>query len=328
MKIECLTQKDTEEIKALVASYKFNEYRNYRIIKKNKKEEYLFSQVSGLAANNKEACVVVAKDGAKIVGLASLIKLPWDSRHFGFNMAKIGHLMVSGDYNKAFSVKKALVSFILQICRKEDIRHVSCRIDTSDFTSLHVLEADDFRIMDTMVTYIFNRFKHRLPCLKKLYDVRLFRQEDLSSLLEIAYNRLLYGRFYNDVHLPRQKTEKMYMEWIKNYCSDLEQNRVFVIEKKNRVSGFLLYKKNMELERSCGIKIIGSGLSVVSPDAKGGYPALVMATAEDVISLSYDISEYDTQLNNYESIKVMQGFGLDYVKSRYTLHKWLPKSNE
>jgi predicted GNAT family N-acyltransferase len=152
MRIDYLQRKDLKKIERLLVDYKFNDYRNHRIFSKEQRINYVLGEISD--SIDKGDYVFVTKDKDDILGLASLINLPWDTKHFGFKMAKIGHLIVNESYNKSFKIKNILLSFILQLCKKEAINHVSCRIETDDFSSNHCLEQKGFMIMDTLVTYL------------------------------------------------------------------------------------------------------------------------------------------------------------------------------
>ena len=61
-----------------------------------------------------------------------------------------------------------------------------------------------------------------------------------------------------------------------------------------------------------------------TPKAKGTYVSLVKAAVKEV-TLCYDCLEFDTQLNNYEVIKVWQRFGFDFIRAKHTFHKWMGK---
>lgn len=100
------------------------------------------------------------------------------------------------------------------------------------------------------------------------------------------------------------------------------QIKLLLPKKKSEAVGFLTFKLNEELEKLTGNRIAGRGLSAVSPRVKGVYPCLVKAAIQDII-LNYDCLEFDTQLNNYEVIKVWQRFKFGFIRAKYTFHKWL-----
>lgn len=68
--------------------------------------------------------------------------------------------------------------------------------------------------------------------------------------------------------------------------------------------------------------VAGRGLSAVLPEAKGAYVSLVKAAIQNIF-LHYDYLEFDTQLTNYEVIKVWQKFGFDFIRAKHTFHKRL-----
>jgi len=317
MTIDYLSIKNSGTIRELIGSFKFSEYRKYHIFKKEDINEYLFRQIQELI-KNKNGKVAIAKEGKKVVGLISLLNLNWDSEIFGFRMAKIAHLIVDEYCQNSFPIKYDLIFFILNECKFKKIDHLSCRVDTEDFSACHALEANNFRIMDTLVTYIFDKLRYRLPYFKELFRVRLFRKEDTPTLSKLSKERFLNSRFYKDSNFPKDKIDLMHGEWIRNSCSNLTDARVFVAEKNNMPVGFIMYKKNKEVENFFKIKIYGSGLLV--SNVKGAGHSLIGAMLKDLISLKIDILEIDTQITNYEILRLLQGFGLNFVSSKYTFH--------
>lgn len=316
-----MKQKAIQKIKSLIFTYRFNDYRSYRMLNKIMLGQYLFDQISFLLKSDKNWVIVVFEKG-EAIGLATLSFLSWDTRHFGFKMAKIGYLITKGNYTQAVSLKSKLLNYLLKICKDENFFHLSCRIDIEDTSSIHALETNGFRIMDTLVTYVFNRYKHKIPKIRDLYKVREFKRQDLPVLVKISENAFHKDRFHLDPDISDKKADCLFGEWIRNSCRGKYAEKVFVAEKNSRPIGFLTFKLEQEIKRLSGYKIAGHGLSAVSPRVKGIYPSLVKAAIKE-IALHYDCLEFDTQLNNYEVIKVWQRFGFDFIRAKYTFHKWL-----
>jgi hypothetical protein len=315
-----ILEDEFDKLAVLVYDYRFNEYGSYRMLDKDKLNKFLFNQIS-VSLNNEGNWVLVAEYRKKIVGLLILNLLPWDTKHFGVKMAKIGYLMANGDYAQNICIKNKLLFNLFKLCKKEKIIHISYRIDISDISSIHAVEKNGFRLIDTLVTYAFNRHKHRIPDIKELFKIREFKKQDLLMLVKIAKKAFSKDRFHLDHHFSHKKANDLYGEWIRNCCKREYTNRVFVAEVKESVVGFLTFRLDRELQRFMNYKICGHGLSAVLPGIKGVYPCLVK-TAIREIGLNYDCLEFDTQLNNYEVIKVWRRFGFDFIRAKYTFHKW------
>jgi len=323
MQISILRKKEIQKIKHLLSVYKFNDYISYRRLSKVMLEKYLFSQIVSLLKNNRSWVIVAYGDEEKEpVGLATVSSLVWDTEHFGFKMAKVDHLLVKGDYTQAVYLKSKLLDYALKLCKNKKFSHLSCRINIDDISSIHTLEANSFRLMDTLVTYAFNRYKHKTPKLRDLCKVREFKKQDLSYLIKISEKAFHRDRFHLDPYISDKKADCLFGEWIKNCCSGEYADKIFVAAKGNQPIGFLTFRLNEELKKMTGHKICGRGLSAVSPKVKGIYPALTKAAIQEIV-LNYDYLEFDTQLNNYEVIKVWRRFGFDFIRAKYTFHKWL-----
>jgi RimJ/RimL family protein N-acetyltransferase len=198
---------------------------------------------------------------------------------------------------------------------------VSCRVDAEDISSVHVLEKAGFRLTDTLVKYVFNRRKHGVYQIKDLYKVRMFKDQDLPILMEIARTAFTKDRFHLDSTFSQEKADDFHARWIENLClGQLGKRWVFVATSNNRPIGFFAFKLNEELERLTGYKIAGHALGAVLSKAKGAFPSLVKAAIQNFTS-GYDCLEFDTQLNNYEILKIFQRFGFDFVRAQYTFHK-------
>ncbi|MBU4467246.1 MAG: hypothetical protein KKC39_00670, partial [Candidatus Omnitrophica bacterium] len=184
MRIEYLKREEFKKIKSLSINYNFNPYRNYRILNKESQGGYFLKEISDSLDQGDH--VIIAKNKKRIIGLISVAKLLWDTAHFGIKMAKINYLIAEGSYQESRMVKKELLSFAIRQCKTEGIEHLSCKVDTSDYSSAHCLEEKYFKLMDTILTYIILIKSYNLPNLKELYKVRGYNKRDLNSLIAIV----------------------------------------------------------------------------------------------------------------------------------------------
>ena len=323
MKIGRLTHKNLPLIKPLIVNYKFNEHRGYPIFNEDISNSYLTKQIADSLTGRAEVFLVIDKRAA--VGLCALKKLPLESKIFNFKMAELAYLMTGRDYTKNLKINNSLTSFILELCKKNKISHLSCRIDTSDSSAIHALEASGFKIMDTVLTYGYRSKKYTLPKVKDFWTVRKFRQGDCKVLIDIAWDAFLKSRFYIDIH-TRKNAGKFYTEWVKKCCDGSWADNVIVAEKKGVVAGFITYKLDKNLHDFTGIKIAGRGLLAVS--SKVPVPGLSMSLLRAWIRETKEIrkvdeAELDTQINNFPVIRMYQKLCLQILRARHTLHKWL-----
>ena len=320
MKINVLKKEKINRIDDLVSSYEFHDFCTYGVLDKNILKEYLINQISHSLEGDKNL-VLVAEDKKKIVGLAIIDFLPWDSRIFKIKMGKLSYLISKGGYTGAVRIKNILLAKILDMCKKGHFTHLNCRIDIEDMSGMHILEKSGFKIMDTTVTFVFNREKHKIPLLRPIYKVRKYEKKDLSCITKIAKAAFSKDRFHLDPFLPEERSDSLYAEWVKNSS---RKDRVFVaIDSSNHPVGFFTYKLYEDLALISNYKIMGNnGLMAVAASARGAIIGLMKAVFEDVI-LNYDCVEFYTQISNREVVRLFQKFNLDFIKARHTFHKWI-----
>ena len=316
-----------EELKGarqFLSHYEFNDYRNYPLFTKTMLDDYLFTQVSDLLLKDKHSYIAVAKNKKKIVGLVSLVKLPWETRYFGFKMAEIRHLIANGSYDEKIRINDALLWFISQICKKEKVMHLSCKVDAEDFSGIHCLERTGFRLMGSAVTYVFE--KGRIPKFKERCTVRMFKKKDMKAAINLLKTTAIKGRFQIDPYIPKQKANEFYVEWIRNCSRRLWADEVLVAERGKEIVGFLAYQLNKELEKATGIRCFRANFAVVSPRGVGSFIALLkVATVRGRDVLRADLAEFETQVYNYSIIRVFQRLKIGIGRCRYSFHKCFGK---
>ena len=323
VKITYLKKKELNKIKSLLAQYEFNDYRNYRLIKRELLDRYIFRHISDLL--QKDAKIIIAKNNSTILGLVSLIDLPWETKYFGIKMAEMKYLIAKGSYEKKVKIKKALISFTLNACRQNGIRHLASKIDIEDFSSIHSLENCGFNLMGSHLTHFLNLKLLKIPKFKELCQIRLFKKNDFKYLVELTrMHGPQLSRFNVDSNLPRQKSKKIYVKWVINSYKGKFADEVLVAERNGKVVGFATYKLNKELKEFLGINCLHHSLLIVSPEGRGSSLSLLKALFErGKFSLDVDFVELDVYNYNYPAIRILQKIGMSLVRAKYIFHKWI-----
>ncbi len=321
MSVTCLENKRRfmRAIGPIVGNYAYNDFRRYRAITRYDQNEYLLNDISRILKEPRSAAFVFT--GAdKALGFAVLRRLGWDSGIIGRNMWQIPYLAAEGCYPENVKIKIALLRTILEYAVRAGEAHISCRVDAADIASIHALEEVKFKLMDTVVTWLFKP-SAKIPRFKDIYKIRNFRKTDLNDLMKLARHRFLTNRFYMDPAIPGGKADELYAAWIKNYCLDHARGkaRVRVAEGRNGIAGFAGYRLKEEMRRISGCKIIGQGLMAARPSARGASISLINAAIRDVIS-DYDFAEFDAVITNHEAVKIYEAFNFKIIRAKHTFH--------
>jgi len=320
MDIISIDKENFSIIEPLLKKYKYNDFRRYRRVMKEELYQYIKLEFLQLISSDTN-CIICLLDKSKVIGVVSLSFLNWDSGHFNTKMAKIDYLISEEDFNKALFLKGKLLNEVVKICKKDNIVHLSCRVDTEDMSTIYALQKHGFRIMDTLVTRTYDKFRTSIPDIRLIYQARDMKDKDIKKLIKIAQVSFKNDRFHLDPFFDKKKSDELYAKWIENSFRNKE--KIFVsVDRYDNPVGFLTYKLNKNFKAASRLLIMGKGLMTVSTKAKGALISLMRATFEDVDKF-YDYVEYDTRLNNYEVLRICNYFNLEPVRAKYTFHKYL-----
>ncbi len=92
--------------------------------------------------------LVIEQESGGVAGACAWSPLPWDSRHFGFSAARLEFLLARED-----SIRRTILKATLQRCHEAGIRHLTARVDSSDLSGAHALEAAGFDLVDGILTF-------------------------------------------------------------------------------------------------------------------------------------------------------------------------------
>jgi len=315
MNLNLLGKADLQQVREAITAYPFNPYRQYRSIRKPTLAEALYREIEGLMGGGK--AWVLALEGSPQV-IVVLEELPWDSVIFGLRMGRIGYILHHGtaDLSVLTRVFKGVVDYVIN----QGLEHLSVSVDAADVWSLQALEQCGFRVMDSLLTGLFQKRGSRLRPGKTLCNVRLYRQEDLAGVMAVAeeaFSRYT-GRFHHDPALSHAAAQKVYLVWTENLCRQEATSKVMVAERQGKIVGFLAYQRLEALSQTTGLNHLGRGIGGVS---RKGVGAFVGLQQEIVLQGEVpDTLEVEASWRNVQVIRILNYLGLEYIRSRYQLH--------
>lgn len=307
-----LEKTNLEIIKPLLDGYRYKPYSEYHWIPPHKLTLNSFKELQG---ND----LFWAKSNDKVVGLASLEKLEWDTKHFGAKMYTINQLIGS------CSVRNRLMKTIHEECVNNEIAFLSYRTHTSDMDGIHAAGSNGFSLFDVTVKYAFDFRRQNFTEINftPTCKIRMFEKGDLETLVDMA-KTYKDNRFHRDRRLLH-RADKLYAEWIRNSCKGMA-DAVLIAEVNGEPVGFTTLKLNKELSNTLGVKINSLVFSAVSPRARGRY----IYTSMIYSGLKYfheeaetDIAELGTLVDNYAVQKAWSRLGFKIVSSACMFHKWM-----
>jgi hypothetical protein len=304
----------------LIEAYPFKAYRNYRILSRRKQDEVMRAETK--AVLEAAGGFAVVADGDAPHAAAIVRPLPWDSGFFEIPMAR---LILIHDAEADRTTQQRVIASALDVGRERGLHHLSVRIDVADAEAIQALEDAGFRMMDALATYIYPLKRPAPEPGKDMGVLRLYRPEDRDQVLDItreAY-RGFRGRYHLDPHLPRDRSDDLYVEWAKKSCDGEWADVVLVTENgKGELHGWASYRQIEPVSTVGGAAIRGGGLGACRRDKPGAYAGLLRA-ATIRIHGGGAVTEMQTQIFNFATIRLYEAVETQFVRADYTLHAWL-----
>jgi hypothetical protein len=322
LKILPLDTKAESTLSSFLAVSLFNPFAIYGV-SKDIFVNYVLSDISDVLS--KGGFVLVAKEDNEVVGLISLRRSEWDSKHFAIEISKIDHLIAAGDYLQSTNIKCRLIYSLLAMCCKELLLHVSARVNKEELSSIHALESKYFRLMDILVTYSIDLRKHPRIHIENQYNIRKSRPGEVLELERMAIECFedtshVTDRFHADPTLPKEKSSKLYAKWLASSFND-PFSEVLVAEIDGKPVGFNVCSINPSLSKISGLRVGTMTLTAVDSSARNK----LVATSLLNVSLAWfadkvDVIETGGQVSNYAIQRAWNAIGLKIIRTQCTFH--------
>ncbi|OGH56856.1 MAG: hypothetical protein A3G34_11675 [Candidatus Lindowbacteria bacterium RIFCSPLOWO2_12_FULL_62_27] len=258
-------------------------------------------------------------------GLAALSRLDWDAKYLKAGAARIDWLIASGTYESQFAVKETLLKQILKACVAARVRHLSCRVASSDLSGIHVLEQNGFVMVDGILTFSLDTRGWKRPKRQGGFSVRLCRESDIKQVREIGRRSYIYDRFHSDPRIAKKAADRLHAAWVENACRGSASDAVVVAEEKGRILGFVTCKIDPYSTEHLGLKI---GTIVLVATAGGGrHRGVAREMTYGAIAWFRDQGcdkvEVGTQFRNIPASRLYAACGFPLVATSLSLRRWL-----
>ena len=236
-------------------------------------------------------------------------KLLWDSKFFGFPMARINPVVLTPDQMKS----------ALEFCLKNRIRCLFWRASSNDALCVELAEEHGFHLANFRMTYEFDfDLGHVFPQVREHeFKFRQARRSDLSELMAISKNLYLDSRYYYDRTFSRVACDRFYGEWIKKLVNSQKTGQqVYVLDHGKKIAAYIGY------EVSDGtVRLVLVGVSH-SYQGRGVGKILLGLFLKQMFKEGFTKFEVVTQGRNIASQRLYQSCGFKIAASHIDYHRW------
>jgi len=309
------------QIVALFATWQFKPLSHH--FKQDTPEMLAFTFERVKASLGNKSTAWVAMCGNKARGFANYSFLDWDSEQLGMPAARIDHLIAHGTYQEQQHIKTNLIEQLIADAQAQGAWHLSVRVDSSDLSSLHVLETAGFITVDSILSYAMKIKCYEPPKIETDFEIRLATHEDAETTAELARQAYKHDRFHSDPFISKERANELHANWLRNSCSGRAADVVIIAEDESGLLGFVTCNLQRDTEKAFGQLLGTIVLVATAPNARGrgvGY-ATTFAALEWFRSQGCGVVEVGTQLRNIPASRLYQKCGFSLVGSSVTLRR-------
>lgn len=283
----------------------------------------LVQERSIAAVCSRDARVYAIEEDSTLLGMASWVRLPWDSKLLRMATARMDLLPCIASSGAANS-QKHLIASILEDCAACGIQHITTRIPATEHLSVHALESEHFQLIDGIQTF-GRELDGPIPKPRADITVREFEQSDLDEICHIGRSAYRYDRFHNDPAIDKDRADLLHETWVRNSCVGNAADGVVVAIESGRVAGFVTCKIDRSSEKHVGSPIGTIVLVATATEfrAKGIGRATTLGALEWFGERGVKIVEVGTQITNVPATRLYENVGFRYLGATLTYRRLL-----
>lgn len=290
-------------------------------------QQMLFDRALEHALSDDSRSLLGLLDHGRLLGLAELRYMTWDSTHFGFPVYRLDHFAVWGDPQEVSAGNATLASAVVDRARALGAYTVHTGLPMEAIHSIQALEDAGFRTMDILVTWIFEHMKQRISDYPDKCVIRGYLAGDEQEFIPLARNAFAGtpDRFHADPHLSLERCNELYAEWTRNSCSGQAADYIVVAELDGKPAGYTTLKLDEAYQWASNVRTGGLILGAVAPwaEGKGLYTSMINGGLKWLAAQGVEVSHLGTQVNNFPVQRAWSRLGFRLAKAGPSLHLWL-----
>jgi hypothetical protein len=270
----------------------------------------------------------VAQQGARILGVATLEPLAWDTAHFGLSMHRLTHLIVGAEPSAA---GHQLLSEVITAARERSIGHIQTTLDANRAhapnsphggdTDLATLQAHGFQVRWGALRVM--RHITAVPCDVTVPPQVRFEQatlQDLPALTEVVKRLSPYNWLELDPTLPLTQ-RKTYVQARLRGCIETDfADLCLIAYHRDRPLGFNASKFMTHDPRvQADVQWSYERDTFVAPEAPPGLGSLMVRAVSDRLSPSIRYIRGRIRINGVAMLRVVRQAGYDVEGGDYLL---------
>jgi hypothetical protein len=253
---------------------------------------YLSGRLATLAGGETSR-VLGVHEGARLLGLAALDTLAWESEVFGIRMAAMPAILAP---HGGGEVQERLIHGVEAEARTMGLQHLACRVPLEDEVLRHSLARTGFLLADTTLELTWDIHRLRIEESAHAWRVtdvfgrtaRIFKMgttvrpplesdvEEMKALAREAFTRRTRTRYTADPALSAEATGELYAQWFENAWKGTFGDCVRIAADNSGPIGFQTFKVDRELSRALGLGMGMQGIGAVRPDRQKAGVALAL----------------------------------------------------
>lgn len=307
-----------DDIRHLFNDYRFKDHQlSFMGVSKERMVAYLKKTLKDPETNS-----ICMNEGDQCIGLISIKFLPWMSRHFGFRMFTVSHLLTQGNNPL---IQARLLRYVME--ESSDVDFLDCRVAIDDVHSAHALEICGFRYVGTEIYLGQKLTAQRPPESSADFEIRPFlHNQDAEQVLDIAGEIHVHNRFMYDPFVDEKAARSMYKRLVSS-CFDHYLFNILVAEYHGRVEGFIISKLNPSYSQAVGTICGSLDFIGVRPESRtrGLGKRLNRWALHTLAGEGVSFVAVRTMGSNYPALMTCQYTGFRVTSSSLHFHKWITR---
>lgn len=239
--------------------------------------------------------------------MESLQELDWDSRFFGFPVARIT--------NPAASIDELRQAVGLMKTRQIPLAYWSAEDPSEDVRNVAVQLGG--RMVDEKLTFAAEVSKTANIDFPKADLAQSYRDGmSVDDLKQLAVDSGIHSRFVVDPKFPRDKARALFEEWMLRSLDKTYADDVLVIPQENRIAGMAT------VAQKSGYVSIGLVAVAAEYRGRGFGEILVRAAITWCRERGIHQIQVTTQAANQPARRLYQKCGFELAKTEFVYHFW------